>query len=346
MHRVATSGDSDAFDQLVGRHRTGLIRFARRFVGSEALAEEVAQEALLRVWVSRSNYRTGSATFTTYLYTITRRLTIDTHRQQAVAVPLPVSDSPEVQILAQEQASRIRHALGSLPELLRTPLLIQLREELSYEELAERLELPVSTVKARLHRARKSLQKTLPDLFPQKKEKPAMNEKTIMEELAALRQEVNKLKVVHEENPLETFFKQHEPDFRAELIARGNANGIGVGTIGLEVCADRKSARWNINYVTRDTLEDITDSDLEHRAAFLQALANPLALKILREFARRYYAGEPRQATQSELTALLGEEAGPVITRLKDAGILTEPAGETLAWGGLDLATMLLLGAY
>ncbi|MGC4046563.1 MAG: RNA polymerase sigma factor [Armatimonas sp.] len=345
MHQAAT-GDTGAFDQLVGRHRTGLIRYARRFVGSEALAEEVAQEALLKLWVARGNYRSGSATFTTYLYTITRRLTIDAHRQRQVELPLPGYNSPEAQVLAREQETQLWKALESLPETLRAPLTLQLREELSYEELAARLELSVTTLKARLHRARKSLQKDFPDLFPEKKEKTTMNEKKIMEELASLRQEVNQLKTVHEENPLETFFKQHEQDFRTELIARGNANGIGVGTITLEVCADRKSSRWGVNYVTRDSLTDITDDELKRKATYLQAVADPLALKVLQEFARRYYAGESRHATQDELCAALGEEIDPVLVRLKEAGILTEPSEQTLAWEGMDFATMLLLGVY
>ena len=94
------------------------------------------------------------------------------------------------------------------------------------------------------------------------------------------------------------------------------------------------------------SLEDVTDSELEHRAAYLQALADPMALKILREFARLFYAGKPRQATESELRAALGEGISPALTRLIQAGILTESPEKTLEWEGLDLATMLLLGVY
>jgi RNA polymerase sigma-70 factor, ECF subfamily len=341
MQKTA-AGDGSAFDQLVVRYRPALVGFAKRFVVSEAVAEDVAQEALVRLWQVRDGYQvTGSASLTTYLYTITRRLTIDAHRRQTGEAPIHEPTSVEALVIAREQEDRLNMALENLPDSLRLPLLLQLRQELSYDQIATQLQLPVTTVKARLHRARARLRQAFPEIHLPERQRSKMNEKKLTDELAALRHDVEQLKVAivtapTEENPLETFLKQRSSS------ASGLTAGLLTSRTGSRGSDDMT---WAVSHVVRDDLAELTDADLEKRAARLALLSELQSLKIFREFARCHYAGQPRILTAEALQEALGKDVTESLARLVEAEAL-RVVPEGYEWSGLGMSALVLLGCY
>src|SRR5262245_24249508 len=88
MRRVAIRDDTDAFDALFVRHRGSVYAFALRLLGPGCAthAEDVTQEAFLRLWRARRAYRfDAAASLRTYLLTITRRLVLDVHKRRGVS---------------------------------------------------------------------------------------------------------------------------------------------------------------------------------------------------------------------------------------------------------------------
>lgn len=170
------AGSSTAFELLLCRHSKRAVNLAYRFVGDAALAEDIAQEAFLRVWRNRHRY-TPSAKFTTFLYRIVANLCISQHRYQtrhpATFVSPPPDETttyfsfpsggenPLEKLRQQELAAAVREAIKSLPENQRLAVILLRYEGLSYEEIAEVMGTTVSAVKSLLVRARQNLRERL-----------------------------------------------------------------------------------------------------------------------------------------------------------------------------------------
>lgn len=165
----ARRGDADAFEQLVVAYRDQVFRLALRMCGSEADADEVAQEALLSAWKALPNFR-GESQFSTWLYQLTTHAAIDLMRREKrqiaaaditevnAADPAP---SPQQQAEQSEQREIVRDAILQLAPEQREVVVLRFMEELSYEEIGAVLKLPPGTVKSRLNRAKAQLKEIL-----------------------------------------------------------------------------------------------------------------------------------------------------------------------------------------
>ena len=159
-------GDQAAWETVVRQHRRKVFNIAYTFVGRSDLAEDLTQDIFLRVFRSLGTFD-RRANFQTWLTSVSRNLCIDHYRsvrkeRAAIDPGVDASEVPAVApgegaIAVLEQRDRVallRRALAELPETLRTAVVMRDIQELSYQEIAERLGLPEGTVKSRINRGR------------------------------------------------------------------------------------------------------------------------------------------------------------------------------------------------
>lgn len=151
IERVRT-GDEAALATLVARHRARLIRVAANILRDPMEAEDVAQDAFIRAFREIRNLRDDRA-FSGYLYRICVRLCMDRLRSRR-------AEPAEFDGVVPHQGSRVENRvvieelLQLLPPDLRTTLVLREIEQMSYEEVAQAMNVPVGTVRSRLHTAR------------------------------------------------------------------------------------------------------------------------------------------------------------------------------------------------
>lgn len=169
--RAAGNGDRAAFVALVERHLARAIAISGRMLGSRADAEEVAQEAFLRVWQKAPDWRDdGGAKFSTWLHRVLVNLCIDRKRRRPTvpidAIEEPVDESANSfdRVVSRERRQRLAKALAELPERQRAAVVLSYYEGLSNGAVAEALEVTVGAVESLLVRARRSLAAALDDL--------------------------------------------------------------------------------------------------------------------------------------------------------------------------------------
>jgi RNA polymerase sigma-70 factor (ECF subfamily) len=169
MRRTA-SGDQAAFRLLMQRHLAGAARLAQRVLGSTGAAEDVAQEAFIRVWKHAGNFEAPDARgakFTTWLYRIVVNLCIDEkrkHRFEAlddIPEPADTRGGAETEMQKREQSARVRKALEDLPERQRTAFVLCFYEEHSNKEAADVMGIGIKAVESLLVRARRTLRDAL-----------------------------------------------------------------------------------------------------------------------------------------------------------------------------------------
>jgi RNA polymerase sigma-70 factor (ECF subfamily) len=165
MARVAT-GDERAFRELARRHLPRALALARRFTSNEADAEEVAQEAMLRVWLAAPRWRPVAA-FRTWLYRVILNLCLN-RRRRAPFLPLdgliePPDSSPDAvaQIEAAEDRRRLAAAIDALPERHRIAIVLTYHEGLGNAETAAVLGTSISGLESLLVCAKRALQAAL-----------------------------------------------------------------------------------------------------------------------------------------------------------------------------------------
>jgi RNA polymerase sigma-70 factor (ECF subfamily) len=176
MHLVA-GGDTVAFEALIERHQALVAGTVARMLGSNSDVEDIAQQVFIRVWKSAGRY-VARAKFTTWLLKITRNLVFNEMRRakrhpqvpvqiDSEAEELPLRDeataTPDATLLLEDLQSKIDGAIAQLPGTQRMALVLRRYQELSYEEIAEVLELSVPAVKSLLFRARTELRERLQD---------------------------------------------------------------------------------------------------------------------------------------------------------------------------------------
>jgi RNA polymerase sigma-70 factor (ECF subfamily) len=160
-------GDRRSFDALVDRHLQRALRTAARIVGNSADAEEIAQEAMLRVWTRSRSWRPNRAKFTTWFYQIVINLAFD-HRRRPSSEPLdaaadPADPSPLGSAALEDLQRRraVAEAIRQLPARQRAALTLCYYEGLSGEEAASALSTSLKAVEGLLLRARRFLKKRL-----------------------------------------------------------------------------------------------------------------------------------------------------------------------------------------
>ncbi len=163
---AAQQGDRQAFGELVELHRQGVINVVYRMCGDPQLAEEAAQEAFIRVWQNVQRYNPRFA-FRSWVYRIALNVAIDDLRRRKETVDIEAEplaadpESPEASLERKERSGRVRQAVLDLPPASRAVLVLREYEELTYQEIAEALDIPIGTVMSRLNYARSQIRKAL-----------------------------------------------------------------------------------------------------------------------------------------------------------------------------------------
>jgi len=173
--RLVAGGDTAAFEALVERHQGLVAGTVARMLGSNSDVEDITQQVFIRVWRSAGRY-VARAKFTTWLLKITRNLVFNEMRRtkrhphvpvqldpEAEELPLKdeTTETPDATLLQAELQQAIESAIMQLPETQRMALVLRRYEDLSYEEIAEILELSLPAVKSLLFRARTELRERL-----------------------------------------------------------------------------------------------------------------------------------------------------------------------------------------
>ena len=175
LMRLVARGDTAAFEELVERHQALVLGTVARMLGSNSDVEDIAQQVFVRVWRSAPRYQ-PRAKFTTWLLKITRNLVFNEMRRTKRHAHVPVQAEPEAEeiplkdettqepdaaLLERELQEAIEKAIVDLPEAQRMAVVLRRYEELSYEDIAEVLNLSVPAVKSVLFRARTELRARL-----------------------------------------------------------------------------------------------------------------------------------------------------------------------------------------
>jgi RNA polymerase sigma-70 factor (ECF subfamily) len=172
----ATAGDVDSFNQLVSRWERTIFALAYRTLGREEDARDVVQEAFLRAYRGLRGFK-GEAKFSSWLYRITLNLCRDWIRRERRA---PVVQPPEgtdavdladtqaapaesvEELVSRRELSRaVARAMAELPEEQRTAILLKEYHGLTFQEIADQLGCPLSTVKTRLYQGLSVLRRRL-----------------------------------------------------------------------------------------------------------------------------------------------------------------------------------------
>jgi RNA polymerase sigma-70 factor (ECF subfamily) len=162
-------GDQHAWDLIVRQYWRKVFNVAYKFVGKHDEAEDLTQDIFLKIFKSLDTFD-RRANFQTWLISVSRNLCIDHYRsvrkeRETIDRGVDAADlaaaSPDAgPIAALEQRDRVvllRQAMAALPETLRTAVLLRDIQELSYQEIADKLRLPEGTVKSRINRGRTEL---------------------------------------------------------------------------------------------------------------------------------------------------------------------------------------------
>jgi RNA polymerase sigma-70 factor (ECF subfamily) len=174
--RRCLAGDEKAYRELVELYQPRVYSLAIRMVRRAEDAEDVAQETFIRMFRALDRYD-PSRSFGAWLCSIAARLAIDQLRRRKLhPIPLTGRDKddeeytievedpglrPDEVAVRAEEESRMRTLIDSLPPHYRVAVLLRHQQDLSYEEIATALHLPLGTVKARIHRARALLRERI-----------------------------------------------------------------------------------------------------------------------------------------------------------------------------------------
>ena len=166
MHRrVALALTQSEFNDLVEDHGSALYRMAYRMVGDPHEAEDMVQETFRSAWKSRRLFEHGRGD-RAWLASILRRRIADRWRKKAPPSTLPTDEPLELRVegedpLAEDYTDEMQHALNRLPVELRETLLLVVVGELTHQEAADTLGIPLGTVLSRVSRARQRLREYL-----------------------------------------------------------------------------------------------------------------------------------------------------------------------------------------
>ena len=168
MGRVC-GGDEDAFGEIVDRYKDSLVNYLTHLVRSRERAEEVAQDAFVRLYRNAEKYKEQEK-LGPYLFRIATNLVVsEARRQKRWNLLLPrlhassrqVAPPADLSLLTDEIQRQVTTALERLPVKYRAPLVLFEIEEWSYEEIAKALEIRSGTVKSRISRARDLMRRHL-----------------------------------------------------------------------------------------------------------------------------------------------------------------------------------------
>ena len=174
-------GDKRAFDLLIQKYQHRIVSLVSRYVSDHSEAQDVAQEAFIKAYRAIKRFR-GDSAFYTWLY----RIAINTAKnwivaknrrppgsdidavdaeQYAISDRLRETSTPENELLREEIERTVYATIASLPEDLRTAIMLREMDGMSYEEIATTMECPIGTVRSRIFRAREAIDEKLKPLL-------------------------------------------------------------------------------------------------------------------------------------------------------------------------------------
>jgi RNA polymerase sigma-70 factor, ECF subfamily len=169
-------GDQVAWDLIVRQHWRKVFNVAYKFVGRHDEAEDLTQDIFLKIFKSLDTFD-RRANFQTWLISISRNLCIDHYRSvrkeretidrgvdASELSPVSKDMSPAQALEQRDRVTLLRQALAELPDTLRTAVVMRDIQELSYQEIADKLRLPEGTVKSRINRGRTELARQIKKL--------------------------------------------------------------------------------------------------------------------------------------------------------------------------------------
>jgi len=177
----ARRGDPLAWEKIVQRHTRRVYNLCFRFVGRPDQAEDLTQDAFIKIFKNLGNYNPLSGNFITWLISVTRNLLIDHYRQTkiertTVSMDEPLEEgeefslldtlqddkpNPQVAFEKKERVAMLQYSLNLLSPELREAVILRDLEDLSYQEIGNLLKIPDGTVKSRINRGRLELAKCL-----------------------------------------------------------------------------------------------------------------------------------------------------------------------------------------
>ena len=181
-------GDKRAFDLLVGKYQHRIISVISRYIHDWSESQDVAQETFIRAYRALANFR-GDSQFYTWLY----KIAINTAKNHLVSLGrrpplddidaveavqynggtrLRDTDTPEHELMRQEIEQTVARTVSDLPEELRNAITLREVDGLSYEEIAERMQCPIGTVRSRIFRARDAIDKKLRPMLDTQRARP------------------------------------------------------------------------------------------------------------------------------------------------------------------------------
>jgi RNA polymerase sigma-70 factor (ECF subfamily) len=172
-------GDQSAWDEIVRLYWRRAFNIAYKFVGRHDQAEDLTQDVFLKLFKSLDTFD-RRANFQTWLISVSRNLCIDHYRSvrkeremirrdvdPTDLAPVAPTRSPQAELELRDRVHLLRVALDALPPTLRTAVMLRDIQELTYQEIAARLDLPDGTVKSRINRGRTELARQIQRLREQ-----------------------------------------------------------------------------------------------------------------------------------------------------------------------------------
>jgi RNA polymerase sigma-70 factor, ECF subfamily len=173
------AGDQTAWEDIVRLHRRKVFNIAYKFVGKHDLAEDLTQDIFLKLYRSLDTFD-RRANFQTWLISVSRNLCIDHYRSvrkeretinrdvdPSTLMPVARDKSAYAELELRDRVQLLRAALDTLPPTLRTAVLMRDIQELTYQEIADKLAVPEGTVKSRINRGRTELARQIQRLRDQ-----------------------------------------------------------------------------------------------------------------------------------------------------------------------------------
>ncbi|MGE4131343.1 MAG: RNA polymerase sigma factor [Bdellovibrionales bacterium] len=165
---LLAGGNQAAFQELYRRYGAIVLGYCRRLLKNPSLSEEASQEAWIRVVRAAASYR-AEGSVKSWVLTVARRAAFNYVRDHNSSEEVPLESEDQVgtiqdfedQVLARSEVAQVRQALEQLPDRQRLALVLWLTEDMSYEQIAQQLDVSESSVKSLLFRARQTLEAQL-----------------------------------------------------------------------------------------------------------------------------------------------------------------------------------------
>lgn len=161
LRRLAAGERSEPLAALYARYGKPLYGLGLRALGDGRLAEELVQDTFVRLWQSAGRFDAGRGTVRTFVYALARRAAVDLWRRESARATVPL-DAAALAMLEQPQPDddrydalvtslEVRDALDALPEKHREVLTLRFHDDLTQKQIADRLDVPLGTIKTRTY---------------------------------------------------------------------------------------------------------------------------------------------------------------------------------------------------